>query len=81
MLTAKKKPQVYAAIEEAKIPYRKAFKFNNSALYSEDGDEDDEDSVLADKRYWEMGGKSFSSFLTEFVALEVHAEFIFHEKY
>lgn len=64
------KPQVLSGIKEAKIPYRKFFKFNNSALYArcsklereEQDSGDDEDSTF-DKMFWEMGEKSFVKLL------------------
>ncbi|XP_064106424.1 uncharacterized protein LOC135215528 [Macrobrachium nipponense] len=60
------KPQVLSGIKEAKIPFRKFFKFNNSALYArckelerqEQDSGDDEDSTF-DTMFWDMGEKSF----------------------
>ncbi|XP_064106886.1 uncharacterized protein LOC135215862 [Macrobrachium nipponense] len=60
------KPQVLSGIKGAKIPYRKFFKFNNSALYArckelerEEQDSGDEEDSTFDTMFWTMGEKSF----------------------
>lgn len=72
-----KKPQVLSGIQEAKIPYKKHFKFNNSALYArqsgqcnrKENDSDEEDGDF-DTMFWEMGVKSFTRFLDELNIVE-----------
>ncbi|KAG7167686.1 uncharacterized protein LOC121868068 [Homarus americanus] len=70
------KPQVLSGIKESGMPYRKHFKFNNSALYANntssdenmapDTDSDDEEgSNNFDKMFWQMGAKSFNAFLQQ----------------
>ena len=63
------KPPVLEAIDAAKVPYSKSFKFNNSALFAknaaDEDDEEDEDENF-DKMFWKMGLKSFQKFFTEF---------------
>ncbi|XP_066967845.1 uncharacterized protein [Macrobrachium rosenbergii] len=60
-------PQVLSGIREANIPYRRFFKFNNSALYAcstglgrqKQGDEDNNfDAAM----FWKMGENSFMRF-------------------
>ncbi len=67
-----KKPPVVDAIKEAEIPYRKYFKFNNSALYprEEEGDDDEEEGGDFDKMFWKIGMKSFQSFFVNFDLVE-----------
>ena len=69
-----KKPAVFQAVVDASVPHRKAFKFNNSALYSEKdgGDTEDEDSTF-NMQFWAMGEKSFSLFFKELVAMEARS--------
>ncbi|XP_064106435.1 uncharacterized protein LOC135215535 [Macrobrachium nipponense] len=64
------KPQVLSGIKEANIPYRKFFKFNNSALYAfnrvgsrEEDNGVGEDNV--DAMFWKMGERSFERFLKD----------------
>ena len=67
------KPPVMDAIKAGNIPFAKAFKFNNSALYTtadsaemgEDDDEDEDDENFAEM-FWKMGLKSFKGFFTNF---------------
>ena len=54
-----KKPPVLDAVNASKIPYAKDFKFNNSALYSEEGDN------RFDEMFWEMGMESLNQFFTQ----------------
>ncbi|XP_068232723.1 uncharacterized protein [Palaemon carinicauda] len=65
-------PQVLSGIKEAKMPYKKYFKFNNSALYAcnkvvenQDRDSDDEGDNNFDAMFWKMGEKSFRMFLKD----------------
>lgn len=55
-------PQVIKTLEENSIPFRKYFKFNNSALFA-DNKPEDENEYLFNKMFWDMGTKSFQSFL------------------
>lgn len=61
------KPQVLSGIEEAKIPYKQYFKFNNSALYADSKIDNSEEASYGfsgfDAMFWEMGAKSFEYFL------------------
>eukprot|EP00731_Ephydatia_muelleri_P027167 Em0019g40a len=61
-----KQPPVYEAVKVANVPYHKAFKFNNSALYSPNDDRAD----LFDSLFWELARQSFSTFFAEFVSLK-----------
>lgn len=67
------KPPVLAAVKEAQIPFEKAFKFNNSALFTkadekdEQGAEDDEDFA---QMFWKMGVKSFKTFFVSYAKAE-----------
>ena len=59
------KPPVLAALQSANIPYKKSFKFNNSALFARNVDgavESEEEGDVFSKYFWEMGMKSFESF-------------------
>lgn len=70
------RPPVLEGVKVAEIPYRKFFKFNNSALYAANGQQDqnwkgagnnnsadsDEDEGSFDEMFWEMGEKSFATF-------------------
>ena len=67
-------PQVLAAIKEVQIPYKKHFKFNNSALYVSnkggmEGNEFSEDENF-DEMFWKMGKKSFKTFMAELDKLQ-----------
>lgn len=72
------KPPVMEAINAAKVPYAKFFKFNNSALFADnipgdtDDEADDEDDAddNFDKMFWKMGVKSFQKFFTELAQAE-----------
>ena len=66
------KPQIIDSIKEANFPYVKHFKFNSSALYisnkdksSEDSDDEEGDDTTMGEMFWEIGEKSFRSFITE----------------
>ncbi|CAG0895439.1 unnamed protein product [Darwinula stevensoni] len=53
-------PPVMSAVKEANIPCRKMFKFNNSALFAQNKEDE------FGKAYWKMGSKSFKEFFLEF---------------
>ena len=55
-------PRVIKTLEENCIPFRKFFKFNNSALFADNRSEE-ENEYLFNKMFWDMGTKSFQSFL------------------
>ena len=67
--------KVKSALKEAKIPYRKLLKLNNSALFAEnsgacagghDSDsEGDEANADFNEMFWNMGSKSFQNFFKE----------------
>ena len=55
-------PRVISTLEENKIPFRKYFKFNNSALFAGNTPVD-KNAYEFNKMFWNMGTKSFQSFL------------------
>ena len=62
------KPQVLSGIKEADLPYKYAFKFNNSALYvsSKDSSEDSDESTSdkrVDRMFWNMGKSNYKKFV------------------
>ena len=65
------KPPVLHGLDAAKMPYKKWFKFNNSALFSgsegntEDSDDDDDENF--DEMFWKMGEKSFKKFICNYL--------------
>ena len=63
------KPQVLAGIEEAQMPYKKFFKFNNSALYVSNKGTMEVNEVGADENFdemfWKMGKKSFKTLMAD----------------
>ena len=64
------KPQILDSIKEANFPHRKHFKFNSSALYinnkdGSDDDNDDEEDAAMGKMFWDIGERSFKSFVAE----------------
>ena len=69
------KPQVLAGIQQAKLPYKDFFKFNNSVLFTckseddgrEDSEYDEEDDDEFNDMYWKMGEKSYRTFLNALV--------------
>ena len=68
------KPQVLNGINEAKLPYKKYFKFNNSVLFvsnkaNRETDEHDEDDNF-DEMFWKMGAKTFKCFMTDLKKVE-----------
>ena len=52
------RPPVLEAVKASKISYETAFKFNNSAIYSENKQD------AFDRLFWEMGMSSFLTFFT-----------------
>ena len=56
-------PPVMEAINNAKIPAQKFYKFNNSALYANNSEEVEEEF---DAMFWRMGARSFEKFFLEF---------------
>ena len=63
------KPQVLSGIKEAQMPYKKYFKFNNSALYVSNKGEVEENEFGEDENFdemfWKMGKKSFKNFMAD----------------
>ena len=55
------RPPVMSAFEAAKIPHSGYFIFNNSALFAEIGDDDDDNF---DEMFWRMGMKYFKRFFS-----------------
>ena len=61
------KPPVIEAIKSADIPYRKYFKFNNSALYPQPpGDMEEEEEGDFNELFWTMGQNSLKRFFVCF---------------
>ena len=58
------KPPVIGAIDEAEIPYKEKFKFNNSALYAPPSTE------KVDEMFWDMGAVSFNEFFDHFTQVK-----------
>ena len=56
-----KVPQVMAGIQEAHLPYKEYFKFNNSVIFEEFSSEDE-----ISRMFWKMGMQSFKSFFNYF---------------
>ena len=76
-------PPVYEAAREAKIPYSKAYKFNNSVLYTENvspayGSED-EGNIEFNKQFWVMGAKGFERFFRDLLPMEPRSLFLTRE--
>ena len=63
------KPQVLAGIRDAMVPYKKFFKFNNSALYVSNKGAMEVNEFGADENFdemfWKMGKKSFKNLMAE----------------
>ncbi|XP_063712803.1 uncharacterized protein LOC134840727 isoform X3 [Symsagittifera roscoffensis] len=62
-------PKVVKVLQENSIPFRKYFKFNNSALYAGNKESSNEDEMF-NHMFWKMGNSSFQSFL-EFLDSQV----------
>ena len=60
-------PPVYQAVKEANVPFCEALKFNNSALYVEKGNDDND---TFNHMVWDMGTKSFGSLFIKLVKME-----------
>ena len=56
-------PPVMEAVNNAKIPAQKFYKFNNSAWYANNAEEVEEEF---DAMFWRMGARSFENFFLEF---------------
>ena len=66
-----KTPPVLEAVEKARIKYHRCFKFNNSAIFSDEASVPDEDQDLSfDKMFWEMGQASFAKFFMQLMLME-----------
>jgi len=64
-------PPVMTAIEEADIPCKKFFKFNNSALFAKNVLDDEHDETEHfDEMFWKMGSASFRKFFKAFCGAE-----------
>ena len=61
------KPPVIQAVERANVPCNGHFKFNNSALFANNSNSDDDNF---DQIFWKMGMKSFKKFFTEFLKVQ-----------
>ena len=61
-----KTPPVLEAVKIAKIPYRRNFKFNNSALFANNQSA----QTTFDSMFWDMGYVSFADFFDSFSQVE-----------
>ena len=69
-----KTPPVLDAVEAAGIGYCKSFKFNNSALYTDQvGDDEEAEVVSFDKMFWDMGMASFKAFFKQLACMEARS--------
>ena len=69
-----KTPPVLDAVKEAGIGYCKSFKFNNSALYTDQaGGGQVAEVVSFDKMFWQMGMASFKAFFKQLVCMEARS--------
>ena len=69
-----KTPPVLEAVKEAGIGYCKSFKFNNSALYTDQaGDGLEAEVVTFDKMFWDMGMTSFNAFFKQLACMEARS--------
>ena len=60
-------PLVMEAVNNAKIPAQKFYKFNNSAWYANNSEEVEEEF---DVMFWRMGARSFENFFLEFEKMD-----------
>ena len=60
-------PPVFHAAKEANVPYCEALKFNNSAIYVEKGNDDND---AFNNMFWNMGTKSLGSLFNKLVKME-----------
>ena len=71
-----KRPPVLEALRKAEVPYRKYFKFNNSALYPAQDDDDteshnsDDDGNSINKLFWDLCMKGFMGLFEELSHME-----------
>ena len=66
-------PPVLDAIKAANLPHKKHFRFNNSALFANNGKSKghtDDDPCDFTKMFWEMGEKSFAGFFQFLTTLD-----------
>lgn len=69
-----KKPPVLDAVKDAKIEYCKFFKFNNSAIFTDEASTDSEGEDRSfGKMFWEMSMASFKSFFTQLAQMEARS--------
>ena len=70
-----KTPPVLEAVDEAGIGYCKSFKFNNSALYTDQAGGGQEAEVVSsfDKMFWDMGMASFKAFFKQLACMEARS--------
>ena len=65
-------PPILAAIKQASIPYKKAFKVNNAGFSPNEWDYYNDDGLDDDgfgRAYWDMGIRTFDKFFTELDAV------------
>ena len=62
-----KTPPVLSAVKAANIPYCADFRFNNSALYSNETNDEFSET------FWKLGSTTFEHFFTEFEKVEPHS--------
>ena len=68
------KSPVLKAVDEAGIGYCKSFKFNNSALYTDQAAGGQEAEVVdVDKMFWDMGMASFKAFFKQLACMETRS--------
>ena len=68
------RPPVLEAVDEAGIGYCKSFKFNNSALYTDQvGGGLEAEVVTFDKMFWDMGMASFKAFFKQLACMEARS--------
>ena len=70
-----KTPPVLEAVDEAGIGYCKSYKFNNSALYTDQAAWGQEAEVVSsfDKMFWDMGMASFKAFFKQLAYMEARS--------
>ena len=67
-------PPVLEAVKAAGIEYHKQFKFNNSAIFTEDtGADDESEDHSFTKMFWDMGMASFRAFFEQLALMEVRS--------
>ena len=66
-----KKPKVLTAVKDANVPYKKFFKFNNSAVYASlsSDDSDEEDSSEGLELDWNRSMRSIENFSTNYLSV------------